>query len=154
MLSGGGENMATITSIETVSETTNHPQNLNDVQHLFDRILQTNQLFINRDLLRSTYIPEILPHREKEITELVSILSPAMNLEAPSNILLFGVPGIGKTAVIKLVGGELEKRGKALGKQIYVLYINCHLTDTVYDNKGCALIIPCSASFPRQALRP
>ena len=23
-----------------------------------------------------------------------------------------------------------------------------------YDNKGCALIIPCSASFPRQALRP
>ncbi len=132
-LSGdGGENMSTITSIDTVSEHTNQLQNLNDVQHLFDRILQANKLFTNRGLLRSTYIPETLPHREKEITELASILSPAMNLQAPSNVLLFGKPGVGKTAVVKLVGGELQKSGKALGKTINVLYINCQLTDSLY----------------------
>ena len=124
--------MTLITSIETTSESTNQLQNLNDVQHLFDQILQANKLFINRDLLRTTYIPEALPHREKEITELISILSKAINLEAPSNVLLFGLPGIGKTAVIKLVGGELEKRGKALGKPINVIFVNCSLTDTVY----------------------
>jgi cell division control protein 6 len=124
--------MSLITSIETVSEPTHQLQNLNGVQYLFDRILQANKLFTNRDLLRSTYIPETLPHREKEITELASILSPAMNLEAPSNVLLFGKPGVGKTAVVKLVGGELQKRGKALDKPTHVIYINCQLTDSLY----------------------
>lgn len=124
--------MTLITPLETTSEATNQLQNLNDVQHLFDSILRANKLFTNRDLLRPTYLPETLPHREKEITELVNILSTAMNLEAPSNILLFGKPGIGKTAVVKLVGGELQKQGKALGKPINVIYINCQLTDSLY----------------------
>ena len=100
--------------------------------HLFDRILQPDHLFINRDLLRSTYIPEILPHREQEITELASILSPALNYETPSNVIMFGKPGVGKTAVTKFVGGELQLRGKALGKQIHFIYINCQLSDTLY----------------------
>jgi len=124
--------MTLITSIETTSETTNQLESLNDVQHLFDRILQTNQLFINRDLLRSTYIPEILPHREEEITELGSILSPALKYETPSNIIMFGKPGVGKTAVTKLVGVELQIRGKELGKHIHFIYINCQLSDTLY----------------------
>ena len=124
--------MSDITSLETASEPTHQLQNLNDVQHLFDRILQANKLFTNRDLLRSTYVPETLPHREKEITELASILSPAMNLEAPSNVLLFGKPGVGKTAVVKLVGEELQKHGKALDKPTHVIYINCQLTDSLY----------------------
>jgi len=124
--------MSNITSLDTASEPTHQLQNLNDVQQLFDRILQTNKLFTNRDLLRSTYIPETLPHREKEITDLASILSPAMNLEAPSNVLLFGKPGVGKTAVVKLVGGELQKHGKALGKPIHILYINAQITDSLY----------------------
>jgi cell division control protein 6 len=133
MLSGeGGETMSTVPSVETVSELTNQLQNLDDVQRLFDRFLQADQLFTNRELLRSTYIPGMLPHREKEITELANILSPAVNLEAPSNVLLFGKPGIGKTAVVKLVGGELQKRGDALGKEIRCIYINCHLTDSLY----------------------
>ena len=114
--------MSDITSLETASEPTHELQNLNDVQHLFDRILQANKLFTNRDLLRSTYIPEILPHREKEITELASILSPSLNYETPSNIIMFGKPGVGKTAVTKLVGAELQLCGKEQGKQIEVHY--------------------------------
>ena len=132
MLSGGGEHMSTITSIETISEKTNQLHNLNDVQHLFDRILQADHLFINRDQLRSAYIPEILPHREKETTELADILSPVLNYETPSNILLFGKPGVGKTAVTKLVGGELQKQGKELGKHIHFIYVNCQLSNTLY----------------------
>jgi cell division control protein 6 len=131
-LAGEENNMTTITSLKTTSEATDQLQNLNDVQHLFDSILQANKLFTNRDLLRSTYIPETLPHREKEITELASILSPAMNLEAPSNVLLFGKPGVGKTAVVKHVGGELQKHGKALGKPIHILYVNAQMTDSLY----------------------
>jgi hypothetical protein len=126
------KNMSPITSIETVSEKINQPQNLNDVQHLFDRILQTNQLFTNRDLLRSTYIPEILPHREQEITELANILSPALNYETPSNIIMFGKPGVGKTAAVKLVGKELERKAIEIGKLVNVVYINCQYTDTLY----------------------
>jgi cell division control protein 6 len=100
--------------------------------NLFDRVLQSDKLFINRDLLRSTYIPEILPHREKEITELASILYPALNYETPSNIIMFGKPGVGKTAAVKLVGKELERKAIEIGKLVNVVYINCQYTDTLY----------------------
>jgi cell division control protein 6 len=124
--------MSTVPLVETVSEPASQLRSLSDVQRLFDSILQADQLFLNRELLRSTYLPEVLPHREQEITEVAHILSPAMNLEAPSNVLLFGKPGVGKTAVVKLVGGEFQKRGSALGKQIRFIYLNCHLTDSLY----------------------
>lgn len=124
--------MSDITSLETASEPTHQLQNLNDVQRLFDRILQANKLFTNHDLLRSTHIPETLPHREKEITELASILSPALNYETPSNIIIFGKPGVGKTAAVKLVGKELERKAIEIGKLVNVVYINCQYTDTLY----------------------
>jgi len=124
--------MSLITSIETVSEPTHQLHSLHDVQHLFDRILQSDHLFINRDLLRSTYIPEILPHREQEITELANILSPALDYAAPSNVIMYGLPGIGKTAVAKYVGAELEAAGKAHGKNITFLYVNCQLVNTLH----------------------
>jgi cell division control protein 6 len=124
--------MSTITSIETVSEKVNQLHDLHDVQNLFEQVFKADRLFINRELMRSTYIPEILPHREQEITELANILSPALNYETPSNVLMFGKPGIGKTAVTKLVGGEIELRGKNAGKQIHFIYLNCQLSDTLY----------------------
>ena len=100
--------------------------------HLFDRILQQKHLFTNRELLSPSYIPEVLPHREKEINELAQILSPVLDLQAPSNVLVFGKPGTGKTATTKFVGGELQAHGKAQGKRIYVLHINCELCNSLY----------------------
>ena len=53
---------------------------------IFGRLLGNNGLFVNREAMRPTYMPEILPHREKEISNLASVLVPALRNEAPSNV--------------------------------------------------------------------
>ncbi len=82
--------------------------------------------------MRPTFMPEILPHREKEINNLASVLVPALRDETPSNVFIYGKTGTGKTAVTKFVGRELLKKGKEIGKQVNFIYINCEVVDTQY----------------------
>lgn len=82
--------------------------------------------------MRPTYMPEILPHREKEIKELASVLVPALRGETPSNVFIYGKTGTGKTAVAKFVGKELIKKGKEKGKHVNYIYMNCEIVDTQY----------------------
>jgi len=89
-------------------------------------------LFVNREAMRPTYTPEILPHREKEIGNLATILVPALRDETPSNVFIYGKTGTGKTAVVKFIGQELLKKGKETGKNVKFIYINCEVVDTQY----------------------
>jgi cell division control protein 6 len=82
--------------------------------------------------MRPTYTPEILPHREKEIDELASVLVPALRGETPSNVFIYGKTGTGKTAVTKFVGKELLNKGKETGVRVNFIYINCEVVDTQY----------------------
>jgi len=82
--------------------------------------------------MRPTYMPEILPHREKEINDLAAILVPALRDETPSNVFIYGKTGTGKTAVAKYVGRELLKKGKETRKKVNFIYINCEVVDTQY----------------------
>jgi cell division control protein 6 len=82
--------------------------------------------------MRPTFMPEILPHREKEINNLASILVPALRDETPSNVFIYGKTGTGKTAVVKFVGKELLKKGGETGKKVNFIYINCEVVDTQY----------------------
>jgi cell division control protein 6 len=77
-------------------------------------------------------MPEILPHREKEITDLASILVPALRSETPSNVFIYGKTGTGKTAVTKFVGEELLKKGSETNRKVNFIYINCEIVDTQY----------------------
>lgn len=77
-------------------------------------------------------MPEILPHREKEINNLASILVPALRDETPSNVFIYGKPGTGKTAVTKFVGKKFLKKGEETGKKVNFIYINCEVVDTQY----------------------
>ncbi len=99
---------------------------------IFGHLLLSNGLFINREAMRSTYMPSVLPHRENEINEIASILVPALRGETPSNIFIYGKTGTGKTIVTKFVGGELLKKGEEMGKQVNFIYINCEVVDTQY----------------------
>jgi len=81
--------------------------------------------------LRPTYTPSELPHRSEQIKGLASILVPALRGETPSNVLIYGKTGTGKTAVAKYVGKELEEA--SLGDmKCTVIYINCEVVDTQY----------------------
>ncbi|NLH22623.1 MAG: ORC1-type DNA replication protein [Methanothrix sp.] len=98
---------------------------------LFADLLTQGGIFQSRDVLRPTYTPSNLPHREKQINGLASILVPALRGETPSNVLIYGKTGTGKTAVAKYVGKELEEAGTE-DRKCSVIYINCEVVDTQY----------------------
>ncbi|MCK5261782.1 MAG: ORC1-type DNA replication protein [Thermoplasmatales archaeon] len=99
---------------------------------MFGHLLKSKGLFINREVMRSSYMPEILPHREKEINDLATVLVPALRGETPSNVFIYGKTGTGKTAVAKFVGKELLKKGKETHTNVNFIYINCEVVDTQY----------------------
>lgn len=110
---------------------------------IFNSLLSTKPLFKDKEVIRSSYIPENLPHRKKEITNLASIFVSALRGETPSNVFIYGKTGTGKTAVAKYVGNELLKKGKELGKHVSSVYINCEIVDTEYgilSNIGNSII--------------
>jgi cell division control protein 6 len=82
--------------------------------------------------MRATYMPDVLPHREKEINNLASVLVPALRDETPSNVFIYGKTGTGKTAVTKFIGKELLKKGAETDKKVNFIYINCEVVDTQY----------------------
>jgi len=97
---------------------------------LFADLLAQGGIFQTRDVLRPTYTPSELPHREEQINSLASILVPALRGETPSNVLIYGKTGTGKTAVAKYVGKEFEDA--SFGVKCIVIYINCEVIDTQY----------------------
>ena len=102
------------------------------VSDVFDSLLEKSSLFINREVLRPTYTPEVLPHREKEIENLAQIFLPALRGEAPSNVFIYGKTGTGKTAVTKYVGKQLIKKGEERKVNVNFIFMNCEVVDTHY----------------------
>ncbi len=103
--------------------------------NLFERHMRKVSLFKgNREALYPDYIPDNLPHREKEIDKLAEILVAALEGNRPSNILIFGKTGTGKTAVVRYVGRELKRAEKVYAKRkIEFIYLNCETVDTPYS---------------------
>src|SRR5947209_14631527 len=54
----------------------------------------------------------------------------ALRGERPSNILIFGKTGTGKTAVVKYIENEFRKADGA--RMVQYLYLNCEIVDTPY----------------------
>lgn len=102
------------------------------ISGIFDSLLEKEPLFKNKEALRHSYTPSELPHREAEVKQLASILAPALRGETPSNILIYGKSGTGKTIVSNFICRELEGTGKKLSIPISTVYLNCEVTDTKY----------------------
>lgn len=101
-------------------------------ESIFQNYLKSNTLFKkNRDILRPSYIPLTLPHRDYQIDQLAQILATALRGDRPSNVLIFGKTGTGKTAVVKYLGKEITKSQSDM-QNIHYIYINCEVVDTQY----------------------
>ncbi|OVE83507.1 Cdc6/Cdc18 family protein [Natronolimnobius baerhuensis] len=101
-------------------------------QGLFDDLLSGEPIFENKEVLRPSYTPHELPHRSDQINKMATILVAALRGETPSNILIYGKTGTGKTASAKFVSKELESTSKKYSVPCDVEYINCEVTDTQY----------------------
>jgi cell division control protein 6 len=104
-------------------------------ENIFNKFLQTKSIFVNREALTISFIPETISHREKQINDLGRILASALKGGKPSNIFLYGRTGTGKTLVSKFVGSELERISQSNGHRIKILYVNCKMkkvADTEY----------------------
>ena len=101
-------------------------------QGLFDDLLSGQPIFENKEVLRPSYTPRELPHREEQISNMATILVTALRGDTPSNILIYGKTGTGKTASAKFVSDELESTSEKYEVPCEVEYINCEVTDTQY----------------------
>jgi cell division control protein 6 len=99
---------------------------------LFDDLLEGEPIFENKEVLRPSYTPHKLPHREEQINNMATILVTALRGDTPSNILIYGKTGTGKTASAKFVSEELESTSQKYEVPCEVEYINCEVTDTQY----------------------
>ncbi|WP_303646650.1 Cdc6/Cdc18 family protein [Halovenus carboxidivorans] len=99
---------------------------------LFDDLLSGEPIFEKKEVLRPSYTPRKLPHREDQINNMATILVSALRGDTPSNILIYGKTGTGKTASAKFVSEELESTSKKYEVPCEVEYINCEVTDTQY----------------------
>jgi archaeal cell division control protein 6 len=100
--------------------------------NIFEKILGQDSLFIDRKAFDHAFEPSNLPHRESEVEALVRNLVDALNGHIPSNMLLYGVPGSGKTVVTRFVLSQLLEKGKQMGHPVQTYEINCRNVDTKY----------------------
>lgn len=98
---------------------------------LFAKYITQNKIFRNREVLRHSYNPRELPHRDEQIDSIAEILAPALQGATPSNILIYGKTGTGKTATVKYVGGELENESSGF-TPCRLVHLNCETIDTQY----------------------
>ena len=91
-------------------------------------------LFKNKQVLQANYSPETIPHRDKEIEHIASILAPSLLGQKTSNLFVYGLTGTGKTISVRHVANELTKRSEDTDS-LRIEYINCKLkkvADTEY----------------------
>ncbi len=89
-------------------------------ENIFSR-KSINEVFKDERILYPEFLPERLPHREKEIDSLAFCFKPVLSGKKPVNAVLLGSPGTGKTVSSKFVFSELEEYSGRAKK----LYINC-----------------------------
>ncbi len=104
---------------------------------IFESLLAREPLFREKDVLRHSYTPEVLPHREREVRLLASVLAPVLRGDTPSNILIYGKSGTGKSITSRFICGELHRTGVKMGIPVDTVFLNCEVTDTQYRVLQC-----------------
>ena len=101
-------------------------------RNVFDKLIHDERIFKNRESLSTSYVPSEFPHRLNEINQVANILKTAFYGSRPSNILVYGQTGTGKTAIAKFICKQLKEKAENESVKIHTAYINCKQTNTPY----------------------
>lgn len=101
-----------------------------EIDGFFDGFLKDKLIFKDKGVLQANYAPEEILHRGEQIKQIANILAPALRLEKPSNLFIYGKTGTGKTLSTKHIINKLNGISKERNIQLKTIYINCKLKKT------------------------
>jgi cell division control protein 6 len=99
---------------------------------IFNNTLSKSNIFKDRNVLRNEYIPDSIQFRDTQMTSIAQIVSPLLTNHKPSNLLLYGKTGTGKTVVTKFVLKKLYERASKANVPLVVSYVNARNAATEY----------------------
>jgi len=105
------------------------------VNSFFENFLKKESIFNNKSVLLSSYIPENILYREEQLQEVANVLAPALRVERPSNLFIYGKTGTGKTLSVRHILNSMVEIAKNNNLPLKPIYINCKLkrvADTEY----------------------
>ena len=94
----------------------------------FETILKKASIFKEKDVLSPHYLPETLPHREREIEAVMKLVSAAIKCNRTQNLFIYGKTGTGKTSSVKHVMDLFEREDT----KSRMFYMNCRIYNTRY----------------------
>ena len=102
------------------------------IDKLLDAAESGKSIIKNRDILHFTYIPNIIYHRNSEQEKVTQSLLPILKQSRPSNLLVYGKPGTGKTLVVRKVISKIQERVEKSNFPIKLVYSNSKEETTLY----------------------
>jgi len=108
------------------------------MENIFKKMSAENEIFRDERVLMPDYLPEVMPHREKQIEEIAFGLRGAAEGKKTENMLLLGPSGTGKTSTVKYVLKQLQE----YSQRVIPMYMNCWESGTrhsILNNIATAL---------------
>lgn len=102
------------------------------IDALLDAAQNGKSIIKNREILHFTHIPNTIYYRDQEQKEITQSLLPILKHSRPSNLLVYGKPGTGKTLVIKKILKKIDERVKKTEFPIKLIYANAKVETTLY----------------------